>query len=81
MRFPNYLCVIVALVSLFIHNEVTALTDCTKILEEAMFAGQCNNKWKNVKPVVKRKLLLRPCAVVAAAVIDEVSSHLRSDSI
>lgn len=72
MRFPNYLCVIVALVSLFIHNEVTALTDCTKILEEAMFAGQCNNKWKNVKPVVKRKLLLRPCAVVAAAVIDEV---------
>lgn len=55
MRFQNCFSVAIALVSLLVHNEVVALTDCTKILEEPTFAGQCNNKWKNIKPLVKRK--------------------------
>lgn len=55
MRFENGFSIAVALLSLLVHDHVLALTDCTKILEESAFAGLCNNKWKNVKPVVKRK--------------------------
>lgn len=33
-----------------------ALIDCDDAIQESTFTGQCNNKWKNLKSIIKRKL-------------------------
>lgn len=52
-RFCWIFCFFVFLVA----RETFGLIDCTDAILENSFVGTCNNKWKNLNPILKRKII------------------------